>query len=178
MATEPPAAAEAAPTKGRKWSAVKKHAKSKGVAKRWYIMSYTGSYWDDVHEGEAVTSTMSLDKLAKVLLKRAPWYIILYACACIYIFQHTEEWSQDEYAYRFWDEGDGMKTTAWYTPITATFLHNTPAHLWQNMGMLAVGGFLLEITEGHLFGARPLTRHTLRISLRRDCCTLAGVARR
>ena len=103
---------------------------------------------------------MPLGDMACLILKRFPYYTLIYVVVCIFMFFRDDTATQGNLAYVH-DRATGT-SSEWYTPMSATFLHVNGAHLWLNMCMLGMGGGLLEFTEGHYFmltlhlGAGPL----------------------
>jgi membrane associated rhomboid family serine protease len=104
----------------------------------------------------AVFDARNLDELCDSLSRRPPVVTLLYVALCVGLYyggKSSPSWG-DKNAYLPPVAGaeppwrTGAAADAWYTPVSAMFMHMTATHLWSNAVVMLTAGTLLEVTEG------------------------------
>ena len=83
--------------------------------------------------------------VVKAFLSKPPLVSLTLAIVCIAFYYATD----DEFSVRNSYAPSPRGASAWYTPVSAIFMHANPSHLWTNVVLLIVGGSLLELTESY-----------------------------
>ena len=166
----PPALAALGRARTSKWKVVKDNHEVKKVAMPWY----KPEYWSNVTDEPTCSVDMPLGAIGCVILKRGPYYTLIYIGICLWFFsQKVDVWcypfvsganeadvfpacNQNPFKYQRYEtisasNVTSVTTSAWYTPWTAAFLHNSQQHCMYNVMMLFMFGSFLEFTEGRFF---------------------------
>ena len=153
-----------------KWKVVRDHHEVSKVAMPWY----KPEYWSNVTDEPMLSIDMPLSAIGCIILKRGPYYTLIYIVICLIFYsQKVDVWcyplesganeadvfpacDQNPFKYQRYEtisasNVTSVTTSAWYTPWTAAFLHNSQQHCVYNVMMLLMFGSFLEFTEGRFF---------------------------
>ena len=104
------------------------------------------NYWYLVTGVDFCRMPLAWAVIARTLLFRGPFAVLALCLALVLLHYVSEQSFKDDNLYI----AHPRNANVWYTPFTANLIHVDKTHLWTNVIMFAVAGWMLELTEGHL----------------------------